>query len=190
MKPIVCDVFSTRDLNIEGLHTFSGNIYVAGNLYLADSSIPLEDFDDTHAPVELFGDVFVDGTLSGDKIIIHGNLECDALYCNSISVDGNIYVSKHATAIDTMHSISGNIHVGSSDVTNIIASEGTIYVEEDLLAYSIKSFGSIFVGRNFYEANEIIAGDAVTINGYVETSDTRINFQVLSGGFGKKSQHN
>lgn len=190
MKPIICDVFSIRDLNIEGLPTFSGNLYVAGNLLLADTSIPLEDFDDTYAPVELFGDVFVDGILSGDKIIIHGNLTCDALYCNSVTVDGNINVSRHATAIDTLHSTGGNIHLGSSDVTNIIASEGSIYIEEDLLAYSIKSFGSIFVGRNFYEANEIIAGDAVTINGYVETSDTRINFQVLSGGFGKHAQHN
>ncbi len=184
MKPIECDVFSSRDLHLEGLQTFNGNLYVDGNLYLADPSIPLEDFDETYAPVELFGDVFVNGCIFGNAIIIHGNLECNNLDCNSIIVDGNITVTERATAIELLHSTNGDIHCTSADTTNLIANEGSIHIEEDLTAFSVKALDTLFVGNNFIDVTEIVTGSTVTVNGYIETSGGGyINIQVLSGGF-------
>lgn len=190
MKPIECNIFSTRDLNIESLPAFNGSLYVDGNLYLANPDTPLEDFEDIITPikpVELFGDVFVTGTLYGNKIIIHGNLECTNINCNMITVDGNINVKKNATAIYEMSSTSGNIHVFSADSNSIIAAEGSIQVDKDLCTPVIKAFDSIYVGRDFNEAREIISGDTVTIKRYLETiTGARIYLGVYSGGFSCK----
>lgn len=190
MKPIECNIFSTRNLNIESLPTFNGSLYVEGDLYLADPDTPLEDFEDITTPVELFGDVFVTGTLYGDKIVIHGNLKCTNIECNSITVDGNIEVKKHATAIYEMNSKSGNIHVFSADSNSILAAEGSIQVDKDLCAPVIKAFDSIYVGRDFNEASEIISGDTVTIKRYLETiAGERIYLEVHSGGFSCKDDN-
>ncbi len=184
MKPI--DIFSTRNMNLKDLKTFTGNIYVKENLDLVDTSTPLEDFIGTDTVIEIFGDVFVDGYLSGSEIIIHGNLECTELYCNSITVDGDIYVANHATVIDSMSSNNGNIHLGAIDTGNLIAYEGSVLVEKDLEAPCVKAFDSIYVGGNFTEVKKIIAGSTVTINGYVVTvGGIFIDIQVLSGGFKK-----
>lgn len=186
MKPITCDVFSNRKLALSCQTNLHGNIYVKGNL----------DVIYTCNPIEIFGDVVVDGLLHGCDIIIHGNLESNSLRCDNISVDGDIKISKYAQVSVTMTSYSGNISIlGPADISNLIACEGSIHVEKQLNSYSIKAFDSIYVNGDIVDAAEIIAGSGIESTGNISFerlsrySDEFVGIQVLSGGIHSKNMH-
>ena len=184
MKPITCDVFSNRNLALSCQTNLHGNIYVKGNL----------DVIYACNPIEIFGDVVVDGPLHGCDIIIHGNLECNSLRCDNLSVDGDIKISEYAYVNDTMTSYSGNINIlGPADISNLIACEGSIYVEKQLNSYNIKAFDSIYVNGNIVDAEEIIAGSGIESTGNISFErlsrydDEFVSIHVLSGGIHSKN---
>ena len=187
MKTITCDVFSNRNLALSCQTNLHGNIYVKGNL----------DVIYACNPFEIFGDVVIDGRLSGCDITIHGNLECNSLRCDSIRVDGDIKISEYAYVNDTMKSFGGNIRIlGSADISNLIAGEGSIYVEKQLNSYTIKAFDSIYVNGDIVDAAEIIAGSGIESTGNISFehlsryySDEFVDIQVLSGGIHSKNMH-
>ena len=146
MTPTICDVFSNRNLMLSYLSSHYGNVYVTGNLDLIYCC----------NPIEIFGDIVVDGVLSGCDIIVHGNIECYDLHCDSIKVDGDILISGHASVSNQMKSFGGNIRIlGSADIPNLIASEGSIYVGDKINVNCIKAFDSIYVNGNIIAAAEI-----------------------------------
>lgn len=184
MKTITCDVFSNRNLALSCQTNLHGNIYVKGNL----------DVIYACNPFEIFGDVVIDGRLSGCDITIHGNLECNSLRCDSIRVDGDIKISEYAYVNDTMKSFGGNIRIlGSADISNLIAGEGSIYVEKRINAPSIKAFDSIYVNGDIVDAAEIIAGSGIKSTGNISFEDLDryidefVSIQVLSGGIHSKN---
>lgn len=167
MKPIECDVFSTGDLCVEGPLTINGNLYVDGNADLYWGT------------VEVFGDVIVTSQLTVSKLIVHGNLECKQLDCETAEVDGNIFVSSIAENVDSVTSIDGNIFVSETvDALYITALGGSIIIsgKEDYSSFvtSIKAFDDIEIIGDILDVNELIAGNKININGtiYFENLDS------------------
>lgn len=167
MKPIECDVFSTGDLCLEGPLTIKGNLYVDGNTNLG--------FD----TIEVFGDVIVTGQLTTSKLIVHGNLECEQLDCETADVDGDIFVSSIAENVDSVTSNSGNIFVSETvDALYLTALNGSIIIsgKEDYSSFitSIKAFDDIEITGDILDVNELIAGNKINVNGtiYFENLDS------------------
>ena len=184
MTPTICDVFSNRNLMLSYLSSHYGNVYVTGNLDLIYCC----------NPIEIFGDIVVDGVLSGCDIIVHGNIECYDLHCDSIKVDGDILISGHASVSNQMKSFGGNIRIlGSADIPNLIASEGSIYVGDKINVNCIKAFDSIYVNGNIIAAAEIIAGRGIEATGNISFDNLEryfnefVNINVLSGGIRSKN---
>lgn len=169
MNPIKCDVFSTGNLCVDGPLTINGNLYVDGN---ADLSWCWD-------PVEIFGDVIITGQLLVGQIIVHGNLECKQLNCDSAEVDGDIYTSSIAEEVDSVTSNTGNIYITETvDALNITALNGSIILSGDdncsSFISSIKAFDDIEIHGDLLDVNEIIAGNAINITGtiYFENFDS------------------
>lgn len=166
MKPIKCDVFSTGDLSLESLRTLNGNLYVDGDADLTCCS----------HPVEVFGDVIINGKLTVEQIIVHGNLECEQLDCDSAEVDGDIYASSIAEDVNTVISNNGNIFVSETiDALYVKALGGSIILsgENDSSSFisSIKAFDDIEINGDILEVEEIIAGNTIAVSGTIYFED-------------------
>lgn len=169
MKPIECDVFSTGNLCVEGHLTINGNLYVDGNA----------DLSWCYDPVEIFGNVIITGHLIVSQIIVHGNLECKQLDCETAEIDGDVFVSSIAENVDSVTSNNGNIFISETvDALNITALGGSIIIsgKEDYSSFvtSIKAFDDIEITGDILDVNELIAGNKINVNGtiYFENLDS------------------
>ena len=182
MKPIKCDVFSTRSLSLSGPLTLKGNLYVDGDCDLVMCEVP----------VEIFGDVIIEGNLYASDIIIHGNLVCTTLNADSIEVDGNISVAS-IFETDIVKSNTGNIYISSyANIETLIAEEGSINIygmNHDVSSISfIKAFDEIAISGDIIDVCELIAGTGVFVSGVISFleadyfSEESISVSTYSGG--------
>lgn len=183
MKPIECDVFSTSKVCLDGSRIIKGNLYINGDADLAMCE----------NPVEIYGDVTIDGNLYASEIIIHGNLICERLYCDSAEVDEDIFVSS-ITESDSVTSNHGNICIRDHiyGTTNVTALEGSITILGDFnIASSVtilKAFHEIDIAGDLININELIAGNGVHITGKINFEesdyflDESASISVYSGG--------
>ena len=183
MKPIECDVFSTCDLRLDGLRTINGNLYVNGDADL----VMCEN------PVEIYGDLIVDGNVYASELIVHGNLICKRLCCDSAEVDEDIFVSAiiDSASVTSNH---GNICINDNifETISIVALEGSITIIGEFRKTSnvttLKAFHEINITGDVINVSEIVAGYGLYVNGILDFEesdyfhDESISISVYSGG--------
>lgn len=189
MKSINCDVFSDRNLTLNGQFTVHGNLYVNGNANLVACN----------NPVEVFGDVIINGNLYVNEMIIHGNLECKSLDGFYVEVDNNINISR-AVEVEEIKSNTGNINVEDSVyVGTLIASEGSVNINEVNFGVTsistLKAFDTITINGELRNVSNIVAGAGISVKGfiifeetdYLNANEEYVSISVYSGGIRSKN---
>lgn len=182
MKSTKSNVFFNRNLTLDGSLTIEGNLYVNGDCDLVKC-------DD---PVEVFGDVIIEGNLSVGNIIVHGDLVCKNLECDSAEVDENVYVD-HISEADFVHSNYGSITINDNACAEtIVASEGTITINNlfhDISTINcMKAFDEIHINGDLVDVSTLVAGSGIRVRGAIAFEATdffveeTISLSTYSGG--------
>lgn len=182
MKSTKSDVFFNRNLTLDGSLTIDGNLYVNGDCDLANC-------DD---PVEVFGDVIIEGNLTVGTIIVHGDLVCKKLECDSAEVDENIYVD-HISEADLVQSNYGSITINDNACAEtIVASEGSITINNlfhDIsTVYCMKAFDDIIINGDLVDVSILVAGSGIRARGVIAFEaldffvEESISLSTYSGG--------
>ncbi len=172
MKSTKTDVFFNRNLSLDGPLTIDGNLYVNGDCNFVSSDINGDsNITSCENPIEVFGDVIIDGNLTAGNLIVHGDLVCKTLNCDSVEADENISVSC-ITEADLVKSIYGSITINDTACAGtIVALEGSITINNlfhDVSSISsIKAFDDIHINGDIVDVTNMVAGSGIRVRGVI-----------------------
>ena len=162
--PKKADVFCKWSWTFHGRTTINGNLYVRENLNLTANN----------ERIEIFGNLIVKENILANNLVVHGDLICNILTCNSVEVDGNIVVSSVLQS-NQIKSNEGSIFItNEATIKTIIASQGYICIgtpktqkNTSILVHTFKAFDRIIIYGNVTCLNTMIAGTGIFVSGSI-----------------------